>query len=301
MRLSTSSSKSPNKRVLYKQIFRSILICLFVLTFYSTLVIGGVIPPSPGITQRQDNMIRAQHYIYNKSDIEICLIGSSMMARLNPEEINNKSMNLSMIGQSSQTGLEILKRNPQKPELLIVEINETIQRGIDQEFISELYNNFQYFLRLYFPAFREEYKPISTLVSYLKRLKNGGNEDKDTEVLNPEIREKIFEQIIQKKNSSLSEEIKEKLTKEAKYIKHQIQVLQNQGVKIFLVDMPQDKEIQQTISQQQTRNLLKNILYPDQFDWIPEPISLNLKTTDGIHLDDSSAKAYTHFLKEQVL
>ncbi|MEQ9550506.1 MAG: hypothetical protein RIM23_12900 [Coleofasciculus sp. G3-WIS-01] len=247
-------------------------------------------------------MIRAQHYIYNQSDIEICLIGSSMMARLNPEDINkNKSINLSMIGQSSQTGLEILKRNQKKPSIVIVEINGTIQRGIDQEFISELYNKFQYLLRLYFPVFREEYKPISTLVSYLKRLKNGGNEDEETEILNPEIREKILKQMIQEKNYSLSEEVKEKLTKEANYIKHQIQFLQNQGVKIFLADIPQDQEIQQTISEQQTRKLLKKILSPDKFYWIPDPISLDLNTTDGIHLDDSSAKAYTHFLKDQVL
>ena len=62
-----------------RSLLRTLLVSLFFLVLYWTLVIGGVIPSSEGINQRQIHQIKAGRYIYSDRDPTVVRIGPLMM------------------------------------------------------------------------------------------------------------------------------------------------------------------------------------------------------------------------------
>ncbi len=299
--------------------FRSILISLsifiFLLTLYQTLVSGGVVLPSDGINGSQSNTIKAQRYIYNhQSDRKMVLVGSSITARINPEYISSHAVSLAMVGMSPQTGLEIVEREKVKPHLLLIELNNTIQKTrkgkLTTDFVENLYHPFFYFIRLYFPIFRQEYQPVSTLVQFL--IKAFTNEDRvlfrfleegksQKRLLYPELIEKLIIQEIQAGSYPISKQAQKVIEEESEYIKTQIKKFKNEGVRVILMDIPREKRVQDTIREKQVRELFRELFPKDIYEWMPEPPSREWKTNDGVHLVTSSAKEYASFLREHLL
>ena len=299
--------------------FRSILISLsvflFLLSLYHTLVLGGVVLPSDGINGPQSNTIKAQRYIYNrKSDIEMVLVGSSISARLNPDDISDRAVSLSMLGMSSQTGLEIVEKQKIKPSLLLIELNDTIQKRrndkLNTEFIGNLYHPIFYWIRFHLPMFRQEYQLVSTIVKPL--IKALTNEDKvlfrfleegssTNKRIDTELIEKLIRQQIQAKNYPISEQSTKAITEESEYMKTQIKKFKNEGVRVILMDIPNEQRVKETIMEKQLRELFRELFPKDIYEWMPEPPSRDWKTNDGIHLVTSSAKKYGNFLRTQIL
>ena len=304
MNLSTSSSKSRPVFRLYRSIFRPLVICIFLVVLYQTLIVGGVVPPSSGINQWQGNVVKAERYVYEKkSDIKIAIVGSSIGNRIKPEYIGPNVANLAMSAYSSQTGLEIVKRNKLKPSTVLIEINNTIARELNQKMIDYLYNPVFYLLRSYLPILRQEYQPISVLISYLKdskgKNKPQGDEEKNA-LASPKLRKRLIDNLIKTRMNPLQAEIAEKIRQEAENIKAQIAALKESGVRVVLFNVPGEARVEQTIAERQERKLIEEIFPQDTFEWLPEPPSENWRTEDGIHLIDSNAKKYGAFLKEKL-
>ncbi len=298
--------------------FRSTLISLsiflFLLTLYHTLVLGGVVLPSDGINGPQSNNIKAQRYIYNrKSDLEMVLVGSSISGRLNPDDISDRAVSLAMLGMSSQTGLEIVEKQKIKPNLLLIELNDTIQKRrndkLNTEFIGNLYHPIFYWIRFHLPMFRQEYQPVSTIVKPL--IKALTNEDKvlfrfleegssTNKRIDTELIEKLIRQQIKAKNHPISEQSTKAITEESEYMKTQIKKFKNEGVRVVLMDIPNEKRVKETIMEKQLRELFRELFPKDTYEWMPEPPSRDWKTNDGIHLVTSSAKEYANFLRTQL-
>lgn len=299
--------------------FRSILISLsfflFLLSLYHTLVLGGVVLPSDGINGPQSNTIKAQRYIYEpKSDREMVLVGSSISARIDPEYISDRAVSLAMLAMSSQTGLEIVQKEKNKPKLLLIELNDTILKSrknkLNTEFIANLYHPFFYWIRVYFPMFRQEYQPLSILSqSLIKTFTNNRKVlfrfleegDKTEKLIDELLIEKLIQQQIQGRNYPLHEEVKKVIFEESEYIKTQIKNFKNSGVRVILLDVPSEKRVKDTIREKQIRELFRELFPKDIYEWMPEPPYREWKTNDGIHLVTSSAKEYGNFLRTQLL
>ena len=104
-----------------RSIWRPVLIFLFLMSFYQALVSGGVLPASEGVTQRQNNIVRAQRYVYqDDSELKMVIVGSSLAANLNIKHIGEDVKSVALGGSSSQTGLEIVKRSKSKPRSVLV-------------------------------------------------------------------------------------------------------------------------------------------------------------------------------------
>jgi hypothetical protein len=111
------------------------------LSFYQVLVSGGVLPASDGVSLIQNNIVKAQRYIYqDDSDLKMVIVGSSLAANLNVKDIGEGVKSIALGGGSSKTGLEIVKRSKSKPRIVLVEINDTIVRKIDAELVDSLYH-----------------------------------------------------------------------------------------------------------------------------------------------------------------
>lgn len=309
MSLSTSNSKtvSTDSTSEIRSIYRAICIGLLLLFGYHILVKQGVVPATSGINQAQRNVIKAQKYVYGNPSSKLILVGSSLTANIKAKDIGNHVINLGMAGGSSQTGLEIVKREKLKSAILLVEINETIERKLDQQLLDSIYEPVSHFSQLYFPMLRQEYKPVDVLVQAVKnRLKSSQKEEKDeppaqTENFNPKLKEKVLAQQISDKMQPLSEDEQQTLKSAAKSIKTQLAELQKQGVRVILYDVPGEKQVKNTIEEKQIQQIMREEFPADTYEWLPAPTSKNWVTSDGSHLVSSDAQAYAVFLRDKLL
>jgi hypothetical protein len=294
----------------WRSILRPVLIFLFVMSFYQVLVSGGVLPASDGVSLIQNNIVKAQRYIYqDNSDLKMVVVGSSLTANLNVKDIGEKVKSIALGGGASQTGLEIVKRNRNKPPIVLVEINDTIARKVDLDLVNSLYNPVFYWVRLYLPMMREEYRPVSVFVDALKsrsksdrKLSRSELDSLEARNLTPELSKKGIQMAVDVESQPLSAKDAESITKEAEFIKNQIAEIQkNSGTKVVLFDIPQESVVDAQIRKKQVRELVKQLFDSESFEWLPPPPPREWRTNDGIHLIRSDARDFAEFLRDKLL
>lgn len=293
-----------------RSIMRPVLIFLFLMSFYQVLVSGGVLPASDGVSLIQNNIVKAQRYVYDDdSDLKIVMVGSSLSANLRVADIGKGVKSIALGGGSSQTGLEIVKKSNSNPPIILVEINDTISRTIDRDLVESLYNPIFYWMRQYLPILREEYRPVSVFIHSLKKgSKHNQKTTKEaldrleTRNLTPELSQKAIQTTVNIQSQPLSKKDVEDIKKEAGVIRAQIaEINKNSGAKIILFDIPQESRVDAAIRRKQVRELTKKLFPPDRFEWLPPPPPREWRTNDGIHLIRSDARDFAKFLRQKLL
>lgn len=294
-----------------RSILRPLLIFLFLMSLYQVLVSGRVLPSSEGVSLIQNNIVKAQRYVYqDNSDLRMVMVGSSLGANLNVKDIGEGVKSIALGGGASQTGLEIVKRSKSKPAIVLVEINDTIVRKIDVELVNSLYHPIFYGLRQYLPMMREEYRPISVLVDSFKSRSKQSMKPIAREVLDslegrnltPQLSQKAIETTVDIQSKPLSEKDAKNMKLEADLIKTQIaEIKKNSGAKVVLFDIPLESRVNGAIRMKQVRELAKQLFPPDRFEWLPPPKEREWRTNDGIHLIRSDARDFAEFLRDKLL
>ncbi|MEG4287397.1 hypothetical protein Q5692_01355 [Microcoleus sp. C2C3] len=294
-----------------RSILRPVLIFLFLMSFYQVLVSGGVLPASDGASLIQNNIVKAQRYVYqDDSDLKMVIVGSSLAANLNVKQIGEGVKSIALGGGSSKTGLEIIKRSNSKPPIVLVEMNDTIVRKIDADLLDSLYHPIFYWMRQYLPMMREEYRPVSVFINSLKsrsqqNLKMMTREALDSlegRNITPELSQKAIQMTVDVESTPLSEKDAETMKQEAELIKTQIaEIKKNIGAKVVLFDIPLESRVNAAIRRKQVRELAKKLFPPDRFEWLPPPKEREWRTNDGIHLIRSDARDFAEFLRDNTI
>jgi hypothetical protein len=281
------------------------------MSFYQVLVSGGVLPASDGASLIQNNIVKAQRYVYeDDSDLKMVIVGSSLAANLNVKHIGEGVKSIALGGGSSKTGLEIIKRSKSKPPIVLVEMNDTIVRKIDADLVDSLYHPIFYWMRQYLPMMREEYRPVSVFINSLKsrsqqNLKMMTREELDSlegRNLTPELSQKAIQTTVDIESTPLSEKDAETMKQEAELIKTQIaEIKKNIGAKVVLFDIPLESRVNAAIRRKQVRELAKKLFPPDRFDWLPPPKEREWRTNDGIHLIRSDARDFAEYLRDNTI
>jgi len=281
------------------------------MSFYQVLVSGGVLPASDGASLMQNNIVKAQRYVYqDDSDMKMVIVGSSLAANLNVKHIGEGVKSIALGGGASQTGLEIVKRSKSKSRVVLVEINDTIIRKIDSKLLDSLYHPIFYLLRQYLPMLREEYRPISVFIDSLKsrskqNLKQMTREALDSlesRNLTPELSQKAIQTTVDIQSKPLFEKDAKNIKQEADLMKTQIaEVKKNTGAKVVLFDIPLESRVNATLRMQQVRELAKKLFGPDRFEWLPPPKEREWRTNDAIHLIRSDARDFAEFLRDNTI
>ncbi|MEG3955233.1 hypothetical protein [Microcoleus sp. herbarium2] len=294
-----------------RSILRPVLIFLFLMSFYHVLVSGGVLPGSEGVSMSQNNIVKAQRYVYqDDSNLKMVLVGSSLAGYLNVKDIGEGVKSIALGGGASQTGLEIVKRSKSKPRIVLVEINDTILRKIDSELIDSLYDPIFYSMRQYLPMLRQEYRPVSVFIDFFKtrsqpnkeRMSRKELDSLEVRNITPEVSQKAIQKEVDIQSKPLSEEDAKNMIQEADLIKNQIaEIKKTMGAKVVLFDIPRDSRVNATISIKQVQELAKKLFPPDRFEWLPFPKDRGWRTNDGTHLIRSDARDFAEFLRDNTI
>jgi hypothetical protein len=281
------------------------------MSFYQVLVSGGVVPASDGVSVNQNNIVRVQRYVYqDDSDLKMVMVGSSLAAHLNIKHIGEGVKSVALGGRSSQTGLEIVKRSKSKPRIVLVEINDTIIRQIDSELLDSLYHPIFYGMRQYLPMLREEYRPVSVFINYLKSrskqnkklMSREARDSLEARNVTPELSQKAIQATVDIQSKPLSEKDAKNMKQEADLIKNQIaEIKKNSGAKVVLFDIPLESRVNATLRKKQVRELAKKLFPPDRFEWLPPPKEREWRTYDSIHLIGSDARDFSEFLRDNTI
>jgi hypothetical protein len=292
-----------------RSILRPVLIFLFLMSFYQVLVSGGVLPASDGVSLIQNNIVKAQRYVYqDNSDLKIVMVGSSLAANLHVTDIGKDVKSIALGGGTSQTGLEIVKKSNSNPPIVLVEINDTITRKIARDLVDSLYDPIFYGLREYLPILREEYRPISVFIYSFKNLSPPQKVTREAldslegRYLTPELSQKAIQTTVDIQSKPLSKKDAEDIKKQAGLIRDQIdEINKNSGAKVVLFDIPQESRVDAAIRRKQVRELTKKLFPSDRFEWLPPPPPREWRTNDGIHLIRSDARDFAEFLSHKLL
>jgi len=294
-----------------RSILRPVLIFLFLMSFYQVLVSGGVLPAADGASLMQNNIVKAQRYVYqDDSDLKMVIVGSSLAANLNVKHIGEGVKSIALGGGASQTGLEIVKRSKSKPRIVLVEINDTIVRKINSELLDSLYHPVFYWMRQYLPMLREEYRPVSVFIDSLKGRSKQNQKLMSREALDslegrnltPKLSQKAIQAAVDIQSKPLSEKDAKDMKQEADLIKNQIaEIKKNIGAKVVLFDIPLESQVNATLRMQQVRELAKKLFPPDRFEWLPPPKEREWRTNDAIHLIRSDARDFAEFLRDNTI
>ena len=295
-----------------RSILRPILIFLFLMSFYQVLVSGGVLPAGEGATQRQNNIVRAQRYVYqDDSDVKMVIVGSSLAANLNEKHIGESVKSLAFGAGASKTGLEIIKRSKSKPQLVLVEINDNnFFRKLDSDLLDSLYHPIFYWMRQYLPMLREVYRPVSVFINCFKSRSQQNLEGMSREELDrlesrnvtPKLSQKAIQTAVDNASQPLSEKEAETIKQEADLMRKQIaEIKKNTGAKVVLFDIPRDSRVNATLRIKQVRELAKKQFPPDRFEWLPPPKEREWRTNDGTHLIRSDARDFAEFLRDNTI
>ena len=296
----------------FRSILRPVLIFLFLMSFYQVLVSGGVLPASEGVTQRQNNIVRAQRYVYqDDSDVKMVIVGSSLAANLNEKYIGEGVKNIAFGAGASKTGLEIVKRSKSKPQIVLVEMNDVdFLRKIDADLLDSLYHPIFYWLRQYLPMLREEYRPVSVFINYFKsrlqqNLERMSREELDSlesRNITPKLSQKAIQTAVDNESKPLSEKDAETIKQEADLMRNQIaEIKKNTGAKVVLFDIPRESRVNATLRMKQVRELEKKLFPSDRFEWLPFPEDREWRTNDGTHLIRSDARDFAEFLRDNTI
>jgi hypothetical protein len=285
-----------------RPLLRPLLVFLFLMTCYHTLMVNGVLPSSDGISIQQSNVIKVENYVYSNSPYELILTGSSRTAKVEADYFGPAHVaNIGIRGGASQTGLELVNRNQNKPPIVLLEVNGTIAQGVNRELVEGAYHPLFYWIRRYLPIFKQENQPVAVTIEILKNWRGISaeklEEQRVNELLkNPQMRENTLRPALEERQEKFTVKQINKLTEESQVLKNKIAEMENQGVRVILFDVPGDPLMDQTPQRVEEKELMKQLFPPENYEWLPEHPPREWITTDGIHLARSEAREYASFI-----
>jgi hypothetical protein len=246
----------------------------------------------------QDNINKAQRYIYSKDTLMNVIVGSSLSNRLIMDSLPGL-YNLSLQGQNVYDGLAIILRKEQLPKTIYLEMNIVLGNE-NKTFTSSLFSPVLYNLRKYFPSLRDEYQPVGQLG---KVVMNSVSKIKpDSKLLkSPPVSEEVFDKIINLKSEEYSIVPDEEVLENRRAIlKEYVLALGNRGTEVIFFEMPVNEKLAKLSRPCKIRETFNSTFSPEKYKYIPLPDCKDYRTRDGEHLSPEEALLYTCYFRSMI-
>ncbi|MCG8527254.1 MAG: hypothetical protein MI748_12790 [Opitutales bacterium] len=247
-------------------------------------------------------MIRAENYIYNQNSADKIIVGSSVSAGLDDVAPEDWYV-LSMQGESSATGLEIVLRSKKVPSVILVEMN-VLERGVNNEKVNQLFSVARYSLAKFLPSFQNKnrisrilWKLPSSINEFQKNLR-GIKTDisvqiKTDNLPSPEVVEQLLQERLIKFQKPLPKEV---LNDNLSKLKSQLTELKAKGSSIYLFRLPEHPSIYSTTRMKQFIQTTDKSFSKTDWNWLPDANPNDFTTNDGQHLTYKSLAKYAEYL-----
>ncbi len=287
---------------------KAIVVTILLVVGYSIFVAYFIGDLNYSQHQWQDNVIKAQCYIYDdKNTFDNVIVGSSLSCRLAMDSIP-QAYNLSFSGQSIFDGLYILTHKTKLPKNIFIEMN-VVLRSEDKNFTSALYSPVLYYSKKIVPSLREGKQPVgiagysiahtltNRVVRKTKSLFHLTSIDDNNSNKNNELFSKMLSSAIED-YSKLPDQF---LVDESfNNLKVYINELENKGVTIVFFEMPLNAPLNDLPKSNRIRSTFYQKFPQSTYNYIPIPDSIKYETMDGLHLTRDAGLKYTLYLKSKM-
>jgi hypothetical protein len=241
----------------------------------------------------QENYAKIQGYVYSSEKYSIVFAGTSMSASIDAKLFSKNTYNLGLVGSSSLTGLEIIKRNNKLPEIVIIETN-WIERGVYENMVEFAFTPVISELRKMLPGLHEANQPVNILGNILMAAQPDSRQN-ITKVDSNFFRSRLAENVA----SHNSESDTMMLQKSVRLVNTYVDFFSQNGVKVYLIEIPVHPLIESSKKYQCIRKTIAKIIDSKKYTYIPKyPDNHEIQTSDGYHLTKESLYRYTLFLSE---
>jgi hypothetical protein len=273
---------------------KSILVFIVLFLLYNYIVIPFYLKSTlknhkAVQSQWQENKIRAQEYVYNLKPADKILVGSSLSERI----ADSSWYNLSFLGGSPLTGLELIKLKNQFPNVVLIETN-LIARKLDAEIISIVEPSIFNKLTSCFSALLEKNQPFKFIGAFFCS-------DRDQKETSNPPDSALFNKLIQIQiNSNLTVDCTKTLDNNIAKLQELVAFLEKQNVRIYFIQMPIYKTIYLTLNESNKRSKLFKAFPQNKYNWIIPDSTQIYNTTDGVHLTEKSAVKFKEQIKNRM-
>jgi len=252
--------------------------------------------------QWQDNIVRAEKYIYNERDtVKNIIIGSSLSLRLIPDSLP-QFYNMAFAGQGIFDGLKILNHQKNPPKNVFIETN-LVFREESKEFTSGLFSFLGYNIKKYCVSLRTDKEPLVFIyplvqsVIHSKRDIIGYAQPKSIKEDSSE--RELTKNLLQIQVTNYSKLPDTSLAnKQFSILTDEVTLLKSKGVKVIFFEMPINPLLVQSPLEKLIRTKFYMYFPKSENNYIDIPDCTNYVTGDGLHLNPDEAAIYTSYFKE---
>ena len=265
-----------------------------ILSFFMLFIIHVIfiwLFPTLGMAtnQWQDNMVKAQHFLYAE-DTDTAMVGTSLSARILPDSIPSVR-SVAFGGCAPEDGLRLILSKPTVPHCVLIEANLLFRKGND-ELIDKMTKGVIPQLRKCIPSLRECNEPICLLSGLMIKAAGMNPQAATMSVDMEQLKENIKRLIADDKPLSETE-----LRQRTDIIKSLVMQLEQKGTKLIFFEMPVNQEAYHLKELEQTRQAVRMAFPNSRYTYLPNDTTTYL-TTDGLHLDFEGQQRYSHFIKQ---
>ena len=269
-------------------------------SFLSFLVMFGIhavvtyLLPSLGMAtnQWQDNMVKAQHFLYDE-DADTAMIGTSLSARILPDSIPSVR-SVAFGGCAVEDGLRLILSKPKVPHCVLVETNLFLRNG-NEELVEKMTKGIIPQVKRWIPSLRESNEPICLLSGLMIKAAGINPQAAAMTVDMEQLKESIKRHLADDKSLSETE-----LAQRMETLKPLLIQLEQKGTKPIFFEMPIHQELYHLKELEQTRQAVRMAFPKTRYAYLPNDTTTYL-TTDGLHLDYEGQQRYSHFIKQALL
>jgi hypothetical protein len=284
MHLSTFNSRNVNIAV-------TLLMALAMMVTYDCLIRSGLIPEGSGSSMQKANCAKAEAMCLSPGSPEVVAVGSSILCCVLDAAPDSKICNFCFQGGSALDGVGILQATNKKPRLLLVEVQSS-GAGAQESLQHEVLSAHRQWLIRFSPVFRTAYSPSSVLMTVLKSLSGRDRQPKrNVAALNllTETRDDLPSAEKLKANSLFLQRLKTAINQ-----------LRHQGVRVFFVEVPQDKLFCAGKRILSLRKMAHEAFPEPEYCWIATREKRDWLTTDGVHLDRQDAAIFASEITKRI-
>jgi len=283
-----------------------------ILSTFIFLALHGILvmvrpPHTSGQHQWQDNIIKAQRFIYDENDASYdVIVGSSLSGRLVMDRLPHM-YNLSFGGLTIFDGLNILAHKETVPQRIFIEMN-VVWKKEDEGFTSSINQPILYYLRKMFPSLRDEYEPIGLLgdriipiitnrmTSYMQKKETANDLSVEKEKHNA-----FFTRMLNIQIESYTQKLDLKALDESfKNLKLYVNELERRNAHVIFYEMPVNQKLCYLPLATSIREKFHEYFPVTKYSYIYAPDCSEYETMDGLHLGNEEAVKYTNYFKSQI-
>ena len=257
----------------------------------------------------QENVIKAQEYLWANPPKMGAIVGSSLAARLAPTTLETDFDNLSFSADGPLTGLEIIRRKAIRPRLVLIETNmllrERNENVIDCAFRPVLSD-----LRPLALGLRERYQPANFIAGavgaklvdwslgagrhiYPRSHVGAPSSTDKTKV----IRDKVMT-CAKAENEIIPE--RAQIERQIDRMKRCVADLEERGARCAFVEMPIDASLAELAQPSLIRSRMLEAFPESKYIWVRPEKNRQYVTLDGMHLPVAEADAYALRIRAQL-